>query len=261
MGYPVDPEDLPTFRLLQIVADRKKAVMGGYCPYCRLSLKDDLIEHTCKYANSMSTFHPMNEVDLQITLSDSGVTQRVHDTSERVRPVLQPWVMQLGLRHQGVLLSAIRGCDTLPKEHVAKWLQRIYRGLILVSFDPNPSSFIFPWARVDERTLMNWFASYRGDLDHLPQHYCAHFMHAVQIVGAKHPDGTVRALWGQFYVDLCRGLHVIPESVEAMDARLNAPESEHARNQVRPVEADAVKSPYVPPPGMHAADLPPYPVE
>jgi hypothetical protein len=30
--------------------------------------------------------------------------------------ILQEWVARLGLRHQGVLVTAIRGCATMPKE-------------------------------------------------------------------------------------------------------------------------------------------------
>ena len=48
--------------------------------------------------------------------------------------ILQSWITDLGLRHQGVLLTAVRGCDTVPKEHVSKKLTRAYRGEILMPY-------------------------------------------------------------------------------------------------------------------------------
>ena len=56
--------------------------------------------------------------------------------------VLQPWVKTLGLRHQGVLMSCVRGCDNVPKEDATKLLARCLRAVLFVSFDPQPASFI-----------------------------------------------------------------------------------------------------------------------
>ncbi len=30
--------------------------------------------------------------------------------------IVQPWAAKLGLRHQGVLVSAVRGCDSISRE-------------------------------------------------------------------------------------------------------------------------------------------------
>ena len=38
--------------------------------------------------------------------------------------------MELGLRHQGVLISAMRGCDTAPRSDPSKVIQRILRGAV-----------------------------------------------------------------------------------------------------------------------------------
>ena len=68
----------------------------------------------------------------------------------RTTGVLQPWVVTLGLRHQGVLMACVRGCDSVPKEDATKALARCLRGTILRSFDPKPTSFI---EHVDDMTL------------------------------------------------------------------------------------------------------------
>lgn len=36
--------------------------------------------------------------------------------------IIQPWVENIGLRHQGVLVSAMRGCDTAPRHGAALWM-------------------------------------------------------------------------------------------------------------------------------------------
>jgi hypothetical protein len=41
--------------------------------------------------------------------------------------ILQDWVTTTGLRHQGVLMAAVRGCDTLPRPAAAKTIARYYR--------------------------------------------------------------------------------------------------------------------------------------
>ena len=46
--------------------------------------------------------------------------------------ILQNWVMNLGLRHQGVLVSSIRGCDNAPRHDPSKIIQRLLRGSILI---------------------------------------------------------------------------------------------------------------------------------
>jgi len=51
----------------------------------------------------------------------------------RSRSVLQPWVENLTLMQQSVLLAAIRGPDGIRKDHIAKKLSRWLRRCILVT--------------------------------------------------------------------------------------------------------------------------------
>lgn len=158
--------------------------------------------------------------------------------------VLQDWVMELGLRHQGVLLGAVRGCDSVPKEDAAKAVTRCLRGTFLRSYHPWPSSFIdrvtyermgSPEEGADvargalRRTaLIKRMEAFFRNCDHHPQHYVAHLMHAAEIVGYKHPDGAVRDDWLWFYRNLIHGLHVGEETEEELDQRLGATEEDHA---------------------------------
>lgn len=149
------------------------------------------------------------------------------DQGELILPkksVLQDWVMELGLRHQGVLLTAIRGPDGAPKEDNAKALIRVYRSLILNAHcgDPRKSGSYIEYAEPDE--VLKRMTALRKSLDHYNHHFIMHLVHCVEIIGYKHPDPSVRSTWWAFYLLLCKGLHVNPETEEELDSRLNADE-------------------------------------
>lgn len=55
------------------------------------------------------------------------------------KSVLQDWVTELpGLRHQGVLISAVRGCDTAARHSADKKLVRSLRCAVLNAFVGDP---------------------------------------------------------------------------------------------------------------------------
>lgn len=47
--------------------------------------------------------------------------------------VFQPWVEKLTFMQQSVLITAVRGPDGIPKDHIVKVLLRWYRRCILYS--------------------------------------------------------------------------------------------------------------------------------
>ena len=136
--------------------------------------------------------------------------------------ILQDWVHQLGLRHQGVLVAAIRGCDGVVKEDPTKPIMRELRGLILVPFDARELAYekgfmvSFP-----SKATESGFSVLRKSLDHYPVHYMFHLLHAMEIVGYCHPAEAVRVSYYERYCNLVRRLHLNPESKSEMDARLN----------------------------------------
>jgi len=147
-----------------------------------------------------------------------------------MKSILQDWVMELGLRHQGVLVSAVRGCDTSPKHDPSKLLVRCLRAAILNPHAPTgvaPRTFI---EIVDPYELFARMGAFSAD--HLPHHYVMHLVHAVEILGYKHPDDVQRGAWYWFYARLCKGLHLPLESEEKLDDRLNAEEAAFAAGQV-----------------------------
>lgn len=134
--------------------------------------------------------------------------------------ILQDWVMELGLRHQGVLLTAVRGCDTVSKNDPVKLISRCVRYEILRCHCGDAAKSVSFIEQVDDDELGRRMKAVLKDFDHYPQHYLQHLMHAAEIIGYKKPDS--RWLW--FYEKWCNCLHVNPEGEDQLDARLNADE-------------------------------------
>lgn len=159
------------------------------------------------------------------------------------RAVTQDWVLDLPLMQQTVLLTAVRGPDGLPKYHPTKWLLRWYRRCVLLSAldrrvipDPgeqNGGSFTGP-SIVDSADIRAWWHgepwqtfldrrvdAYLQSLDEVPHHFQLHLMHAVEIVGYKHPDeGEIRPWWHAVYLRLVHDMHLWPETEVQLDIRL-----------------------------------------
>jgi hypothetical protein len=100
--------------------------------------------------------------------------------------IVQPWAADLGLRHQGVLVSAIRGCDGIGREDASKYLVRVYRGALLRPHCDDLekcASFMIPYdGKMWDAACMDFFSS----IDHYPNHWILHFTHAAHIVGLYH---------------------------------------------------------------------------
>lgn len=155
----------------------------------------------------------------------------------RPGPVTQEWVHSISMMQQSVLLAAIRGPDGQPKYGGgAKMLLRWYRRCVLLSamdgkvidnpIDENGGSFtgpslnghdeLEPWP---ER-MQQHVHDYLRQVDMLAHHYQLHFMHAVEILGYKHPDAVIRQFWHRLYLRLVHDLHLWPETEEQLDDRL-----------------------------------------
>lgn len=152
-------------------------------------------------------------------------------------PVTQAWLHRLPMMQQSVLLAAVRGPDGLAKYGGgAKMLLRWYRRCILLSamdgrvladpVEPNGGSFTGP-SLYGEDDLDHWpdrmqvhVNDYLRQVDALPHHYQLHFMHAVEIVGYKHPNHEIRHFWHQLYLRLVHDFHLWPETEQQLDERL-----------------------------------------
>lgn len=171
--------------------------------------------------------------------SDCGPGFRIGDEGCRHtgrRSVLQDWVMALPMMQQTVLLTAVRGPDGLPKYHPTKFVLRWYRRCILLSAldgkvltdpaEPNGGSFTGPSVGGgDESDDWRWqmderITAYLRSLDEVPHHFQLHLIHAVEILGYKHPDSDIRYWWATVYHRLVHDMHLWPETEEQLDQRL-----------------------------------------
>lgn len=151
--------------------------------------------------------------------------------------VTQEWTHSLSMMQQTVLLTAIRGPDGLPKYGSVKMLLRWLRRCVLLSAldgkvlsDPvsdNGGSFTGPSVRTQnviggiwEGPMGDHVDEYLCCLDAIPHHFQLHFLHAVEILGYKHPDNRIRSFWNHLYLRLVRDMHLNPETEECLDERL-----------------------------------------
>lgn len=138
--------------------------------------------------------------------------------------VLQKWVEELPLRFQGTLLTAVRGCDDEPKT----WTKTG------VAYSPTRRITAYVrWCFMNPADLREvdaeegaFFMSTPphpfkpSQFGHLPQHWYAHIMHALEIIGYHHPMQGVRndACW--LYAEMVYNLHLNVETKEQQFARL-----------------------------------------
>lgn len=178
------------------------------------------------------------------------------DSEVPAMPVTQAWTWRLPFMQQSTLLSALRGCDGLPKRHKAKPLLKWYRRCVVYSafdgailtdpFTPGGGSYTGPIAelpmpvrradgieylsRLDEvpYTMYEWRCNqlqrisddFIDSRDELHGHYKEHCMHVFEVIGYKHPDETIREFWNGIFIRMVQALHLWPETCEQMDDRL-----------------------------------------
>lgn len=149
-------------------------------------------------------------------------------------PVIQTWVSCLPMMQQTVLLTAVRGPDGLPKYHPVKYLVRWYRRCVLYSAidgrvltepcSPNGGSFTGPSC---DGSIDGWqpgmdavVTEYLRALDQVPLHFHLHLVHAIEIIGYKHPDAEIGCWWNAVYRRLVADMHLQPELEATLDRRL-----------------------------------------
>ncbi|WP_217647039.1 hypothetical protein [Planctomicrobium piriforme] len=148
---------------------------------------------------------------------------------------MQAWTETIPMMQQTVLLTAIRGPDGVPKYGSVKMLLRWFRRCVLVSatdgkvlenpYDSNGGSFTGPSVGliIDDQWeyLMDTHCDeYLRSLDGIPHHFQLHLLHAVEILGYKHPDERIKRWWHKLYVRLVNDMHLHPESESELDGRL-----------------------------------------
>lgn len=136
--------------------------------------------------------------------------------------VVRPWVSELPLRMQAVLLLAMRGPDGVKKENLAKQIVRELRFVVL-----NPALPKTDGTKIDEfmgtqtgHLSLEKAMIFAQEHDEYPHHWLMHLVHAAEIVGQYHPDTEVQTFWWCLYQCMTRALHLNPEDLLQLEARL-----------------------------------------
>jgi hypothetical protein len=142
-----------------------------------------------------------------------------------MKSVLQNWVMELPLREQGTLLTAVRGCDDEPKEWtsvgVADSPGRRITAYVRWCF-MNPAD-----VREVDHEVGAFFQSQPptqfkpSEFGHLPQHWYSHIMHALEVIAYRHPSPNVKNTAYMLYANMVHSLHLNVELREQFIERLS----------------------------------------
>lgn len=142
-----------------------------------------------------------------------------------MKSVLQDWVMELPLREQGTLLTAVRGCDNEPKTWnrtgVAYSPGRRLTAFIRYCFmnPADPREVDYEEGAFFMSTPPSPFKP--SEFGHLPQHWYSHAMHALEIIGYRHPVTQLRDQAYLMYHQMVHNLHLRSEPYDAMVERLS----------------------------------------
>lgn len=139
--------------------------------------------------------------------------------------VLQNWVMELPLREQGTMMTAVRGCDSEPKTwsrtgvaySPGRRLTSFIRHCFMNPADPREvdheeGAFMMSTPPIPFKP---------SEFGHLPEHWYAHAMHALEVIGYRHPNEQIRLIAEGMYIKMVHNLHLNPETKEQMIKRLS----------------------------------------
>ena len=134
--------------------------------------------------------------------------------------VLKDWVQVLGLREQGVLLTAIRGCDLTPKfplDSPEKIVTAFIRCAVMNPFDEREIDRVpgcFMQTKLPEEFRL-------AHIEQYPLHWVIHVLHALEIIGYRCPDSLFSDQAYSAYKSMVHSLHLNVETIEQMTARLS----------------------------------------
>lgn len=142
-----------------------------------------------------------------------------------MKSVLQDWVMELPLREQGTLMTAVRGCDFEAKRwestgvsySVGRRLTAFIRYCFMVpadirEVDSQEGAFMMS-------TIPIPFSP--SEFGHLPEHWYAHVMHALEIIAYRHPVIKLATDAEWLYKKMVHNLHLNIETKDQMIKRLS----------------------------------------
>jgi hypothetical protein len=134
------------------------------------------------------------------------------------KSVLQDWVMELPLRMQGTLLTAVRGCDLTPKYALGSLARRLTAAIRWSFMNPaDPREVDILGAFFSSQVPVDLIPS---ELGHLPWHWLSHATHAIEVLAYKHPDSRIMESWQIVYAKIVKSFHLNVETPEQFEIRM-----------------------------------------
>ena len=130
---------------------------------------------------------------------------------------IRNWIFDIPWMQQGVLFSAIRSADGVSHEDNSKIIVRGYRNVILKPAH-NVGSFLGKIP--NQKQLGEAMDKFVKGFGQYNSHFVLHLVHAAEIIGYHHPDPIIRTTWANFYLNMCKAMHINPETKEQMMDRL-----------------------------------------
>lgn len=143
-----------------------------------------------------------------------AIKQDVKETSVEDRTVIQSWTTTLTWKMQTVLMSSLRGCDTVSKNDTSKQFTRFIRNAFLKNAGEPNSEFI------THKLSDDVIYAFSKEFDQYPIHYILHLMNAFEIIAYKHPDLYTAELAYKVYETMVHAFHMNIEDVSEMNFRL-----------------------------------------
>lgn len=138
--------------------------------------------------------------------------------------VLQKWTEDLPLRFQGTLLTAVRGCDSEPKQWTKTGVayspgRRLTAFIRFCFMNPADANEIdYEEGSFFRSVPPNPFKP--SEFGHLPQHWYSHAMHALEIIAYYHPNFDVASKALHLYSEMVWSLHLNRETKAEQWTRL-----------------------------------------
>lgn len=127
--------------------------------------------------------------------------------------VILDWMGTLPWKQQSVVLSALRGPDTLHAPNLKKVI-RWLRSHTQNNADPKNSQYM-------QEEPLPTFKELEHELNFCNLHYVTHLMQGIEIIGYKHPDKQTATDAIELYKIICKKLfHLTPETKLQLDKRL-----------------------------------------
>lgn len=146
--------------------------------------------------------------------------QQFVDQDDILGGMMRPWTRTLPLRMQGVLLTALRGCDTATKEDHSKRLVAMIRRACTNPVDPRESLNAGGFYGFNRDKLKESLREFLHSIDHYPTHYILHLTHACEVIGYYHPDIHIGAFFYGVYLAIVKKMHMNPETSDQLMDRL-----------------------------------------